>query len=139
MKKIATIAALLLAALAGYLLLWPVPVDPVAWPAPPVPGYQGPHAPNQRLAGLTLIPLGILLQTVVLPAYVFLGLWFLLQFVMLAVAALGKEFLRWQRDGRSTHIFNPSAFGLCPIQGRLICAEYAEKPIQRVDVTVGIF
>ncbi|MCY3001145.1 MAG: RnfABCDGE type electron transport complex subunit D [Planctomycetota bacterium] len=38
--------------------------------------------------------------------------WFLLQFVMLAVAALGKEFLRWQRDGRSTHIFNPSAFGL---------------------------
>lgn len=38
--------------------------------------------------------------------------WFVLQFVMLAVAAFGKEFLRWQRDGRSTHIFNPSAFGL---------------------------
>lgn len=24
----------------------------------------------------------------------------------------GKEFLRWQRDGRSTHIFNPSVLGL---------------------------
>ena len=58
MKKIATIVALLLAALSGYLLLWPVPVDPVAWQAIPAPGYQGPHAPNQRLAGLTLIPLG---------------------------------------------------------------------------------
>ena len=58
MKKTATIVALLLAALAGYLLLWPVPVDPVAWQAPAAPGYQGPHAPNQRLAGLTLIPLG---------------------------------------------------------------------------------
>lgn len=38
--------------------------------------------------------------------------WFALQFVLLAVAALGKEFLRWRRDGKSTHIFNPSAFGL---------------------------
>lgn len=38
--------------------------------------------------------------------------WFALQFALLATAALGKEFLRWQRDGKSTHIFNPSAFGL---------------------------
>jgi hypothetical protein len=38
--------------------------------------------------------------------------WFAFQFGMLAVAALGKEFLRWNRDGKSTHIFNPSAFGL---------------------------
>lgn len=38
--------------------------------------------------------------------------WFLLQFVMIATCALGKEFVRWTRDGRSTHIFNPSAFGL---------------------------
>jgi hypothetical protein len=38
--------------------------------------------------------------------------WFYLQFAMIAVGMLGKEFIRWQRDGRSTHIFNPSAFGL---------------------------
>jgi len=38
--------------------------------------------------------------------------WFYLQFLMLAVGFLGKEFVRWHRDGRSTHIFNPSAFSL---------------------------
>ena len=38
--------------------------------------------------------------------------WFYMQFVMIAVGFLGKEFVRWQRDGRSVHIFNPSAFSL---------------------------
>jgi hypothetical protein len=31
---------------------------------------------------------------------------------MVAVGFLGKEFVRWYREGRSTHIFNPSAFSL---------------------------
>ncbi len=48
---------ILVAALAAYLFLWPVPVDPVAWQAPPAPGYQGPHAVNQRLAKLQHLPL----------------------------------------------------------------------------------
>lgn len=38
--------------------------------------------------------------------------WYYLQFVMVAIIVLGKEFLRWKRDGQSTHIFNPSAFAL---------------------------
>ncbi len=38
--------------------------------------------------------------------------WFYLQFVMVAIIVFGKEFLRWKRDGHSTHIFNPSAFAL---------------------------
>ena len=38
--------------------------------------------------------------------------WFYLQFAMLAAGFMGKEFVRWRRDGRSTHIFNPSAFSL---------------------------
>ncbi len=38
--------------------------------------------------------------------------WFYLQFVMIAVGFLGKEFVRWRRDGKDTHIFNPSAFTL---------------------------
>ncbi len=38
--------------------------------------------------------------------------WFYLQFLLVAVGFLGKEFVRWQREGRSTHIFNPSAFSL---------------------------
>ena len=38
--------------------------------------------------------------------------WFYLQFAMLAAGFMGKEFVRWRRQGRSTHIFNPSAFSL---------------------------
>ena len=38
--------------------------------------------------------------------------WFYLQFLMLAAGFMGKEFVRWQRDGQNTHIFNPSAFSL---------------------------
>jgi hypothetical protein len=38
--------------------------------------------------------------------------WFYLQFLMIGVGFLGKEFIRWHRDGRRVHIFNPSAFAL---------------------------
>lgn len=38
--------------------------------------------------------------------------WFYLQFLMIAVGFLGKEFVRWNRDGSRTHLFNPSAFSL---------------------------
>ncbi len=38
--------------------------------------------------------------------------WFFLQFAMVATGVLGKEFIKWQRDGRETHIFNPSALSL---------------------------
>jgi hypothetical protein len=38
--------------------------------------------------------------------------WFVLQFAMVAAGLLGKEFLKWTKDGRRTHIFNPSGFGL---------------------------
>ena len=34
------------------------------------------------------------------------------QFVMIAIAFAAKRLLRWSRDGRQTHIFNPSAFAL---------------------------
>ncbi len=58
LKRIAWIVVLALLALAAYLALWPVPIRPVAWAAPPAPGYVGAHAPNQRLAGLKIIALG---------------------------------------------------------------------------------
>ena len=48
MKKI--IVLLLVAAAAAYLLLWPVPVDPVAWDAPEAPELTGPYAANDELA-----------------------------------------------------------------------------------------
>jgi sugar lactone lactonase YvrE len=57
MRIVVRIAVVLLA-LAAYLVFWPVPVEPLAWSAPPDPGYGGAHAMNQRLAGLQLIALG---------------------------------------------------------------------------------
>ncbi len=38
--------------------------------------------------------------------------WFYLQFLMIAVGFLGKQLIRWRRDGRLVHVFNPSAFTL---------------------------
>lgn len=38
--------------------------------------------------------------------------WFYLQFLMLAVGFSAKALIRWNRDGRQTHIFNPSSFTL---------------------------
>jgi sugar lactone lactonase YvrE len=47
-----------LAAGALYLALWPVPVEPVAWHAPPNPGFTGPFARNDRLKDVELLSLG---------------------------------------------------------------------------------
>lgn len=38
--------------------------------------------------------------------------WFFLQFLMIATGVFCKEFITWTRDGRRTHIFNPSAIAL---------------------------
>jgi len=38
--------------------------------------------------------------------------WFYLQFLMVALGLAVKEFIRWNRDGRRVHIFNPSSFPL---------------------------
>ena len=58
MKKIIWTLAIAVLALGAYLSLWPIPVQPVSWNAPAEPGYSGPHAVNNKLAGLKLIPLG---------------------------------------------------------------------------------
>lgn len=42
----------------GYVLAWPVAIDPVAWAAPESPGYTGDFAPNERLAGIERVALG---------------------------------------------------------------------------------
>ncbi|MDP2496738.1 MAG: hypothetical protein Q8W44_01980 [Candidatus Palauibacterales bacterium] len=38
--------------------------------------------------------------------------WFYWQFALILVGYLAKEFIRWERGGRSRHIFNPSSFPL---------------------------
>ena len=58
MKKTAWALGLVVVTLAVYLSLWPVPIEPVVWSAPAAPGYTGPHAVNDKLAGLKMISLG---------------------------------------------------------------------------------
>ena len=38
--------------------------------------------------------------------------WFYLQFLMIAVGFAAKELIRWEKDGRRVHVFNPSSFPL---------------------------
>jgi hypothetical protein len=38
--------------------------------------------------------------------------WFYLQFAMVAMGFAAKELIRWEKDGRQAHIFNPSSFPL---------------------------
>ena len=52
--------------------------------------------------------------------------WFYWQFVMLAMGLGAKEFLRWKRDGVSTHIFNPSSFPLAVVGLVLLLADASD-------------
>lgn len=56
-RRLALVALAAFGLLVAYLTLWPVPIDPVPWQAPPNPGYTGAHAENRRLAGVELIDL----------------------------------------------------------------------------------
>lgn len=38
--------------------------------------------------------------------------WFYFQFLMVAVGFAAKELIRWKKDGRLVHVFNPSSFPL---------------------------
>ena len=56
--------------------------------------------------------------------------WFYWQFAMILVGFAAKEFIRWNRDGRSAHIFNPSSFPLAVASILLILAGVS-------DITLG--
>lgn len=51
------ILLVLLAAALGYLLFWPVPVDPVAYQPPKPPGFTGDYASNNALDAATQVSL----------------------------------------------------------------------------------
>ncbi len=57
MKKVLYTVGAMVLALAAYLSLWPVPIEPLSWNAPTAAGYVGPHTANNRLAGLKMISL----------------------------------------------------------------------------------
>lgn len=56
MKKILVLVIVL--AVAAYLLFWPVPIQPVAWQAPPAPALEGQYALNDKLASVQLLAVG---------------------------------------------------------------------------------
>lgn len=58
MSAILKLIGLLLLVGLSYLLLWPVPIDPVAWTPPRAPGWTGPYASNSFLAGAERIAEG---------------------------------------------------------------------------------
>ena len=49
--------------------------------------------------------------------------WFYWQFVMVGIGFVAKEFLRWKRDGKNTHIFNPSSFPLAVVSVFLLLGD----------------
>lgn len=57
--------------------------------------------------------------------------WFYFQFAMVAVGFLAKELIRWQKNGKSAHIFNPSSFPLAVASLLLITTG-------RSDITWGV-
>lgn len=58
MRTFLKLAGWLLAVILLYLLLWPVPIDPVAWEAPEDLGYVDPYARNELLEAARGIDLG---------------------------------------------------------------------------------
>ena len=57
-RRFAGGAGLVLIGAVAYLCFWPVPAEPVSWPAQKPPGYTGAFAPNTRLSGLRMIDTG---------------------------------------------------------------------------------
>jgi streptogramin lyase len=57
MRKLIYIILILFVLVSLYLLLWPVPIEPVAWSPPEATGFTGPYAENNLLAEAKLYPL----------------------------------------------------------------------------------
>ena len=58
MKKLLLILAIVIGVVILYLLLWPVPISPVAWNPPPAPALTGPYQQNSLLSPVERISLG---------------------------------------------------------------------------------
>jgi sugar lactone lactonase YvrE len=95
-RKLLISTLVLLSLLAGYLLLWPVPAQPVAWEASKAPGYVAAHAVNTRLANLQKINTG----SEVGPEHLAIG-----PDGKLYAAMASGNILRMQPDGSAQEVF----------------------------------
>lgn len=134
LKKLAYAIAALLAVLAAYLALWPVPVEPVHWSAPAAPGYVGVHAPNEKLASLKTIAIG----SEVGPEHLAIG-----PDGKLYAAMASGNIVRMDADGSGQEVFANTGGRVLGFdfdaQGRLIAADamrglLAVGPDRRVAV-----
>src|SRR3954465_12586796 len=64
--------------------------------------------------------------------------WFYLQFLMIAVGLLAKELISWTKDGKRSHIFNPSSFPLGLFSLVLILTSTTNMPWGR-EVATTLF
>jgi sugar lactone lactonase YvrE len=115
-----------LVAVIAYLAAWPVPAEPVAWQAPPAPGYVGPHARNDRLAGLHAIDLGGELG----PEHIAIG-----RDGKLYAAVASGAILRMDRDGGHREVVARTGGRVLGFdfdgQGRIVAAD-AVKGLLRI-------
>jgi sugar lactone lactonase YvrE len=116
--RLAALVALLLAGIVAYVCFWPVPAEPVAWQAPPPPGFTGPYAPNTRLAGLKMIDLG----SETGPEHIAIG-----KDGRLYIAALSGNLIRMDLDGGKQEVFANTGGRVLGFdfdaQGRMIAAD----------------
>lgn len=96
MKTIAKIVAGVVLALVAYLLLWPIPIKPVAVSLSPAPGYVGVHATNTGLSNLHSMDL----QGDVGPETIVLG-----PDGKLYTGVMSGNILRMQPDGSALEVF----------------------------------
>jgi len=59
MRKLLLALGLLLVGATGYLLLWPVPIEPVAWQPQPKPPLTGVYAKNDALKNVQRLAVGV--------------------------------------------------------------------------------
>jgi sugar lactone lactonase YvrE len=117
-RRIAGVVVLVLVGAAAYLCFWPVPAEPVSWPAQKPPGYTGAFAPNTRLSGLRIIDTG----KEVGPEHIAMG-----PDGKLYAAMLSGNLLRMDPDGGNQEVFANTGGRVLGFdfdaQGRMIAAD----------------
>lgn len=117
-RRFAGAAGLVLAGVAAYLCFWPIPAEPVSWPAQKPPGYTGAFAPNTGLSGLRMIDTG----SEVGPEHIAMG-----PDGKLYAAMHGGNLIRMEPDGGKQEVFANTGGRVLGFdfdgQGRMIAAD----------------
>ncbi|HEY0685826.1 MAG TPA: SMP-30/gluconolactonase/LRE family protein [Steroidobacter sp.] len=126
-RTLTVAGGLVLLGVVAYLCLWPVPAEPVSWPASTPPGYTGAHAPNTRLSGLHTIDI----ETEFGPEHIAIG-----PDGKLYAAMTSGNLLRMEPDGSNQQIFANTGGRVLGFafdaEGRMIAAD-AMKGLLAID------